>query len=233
MINLKPHKCTSTMALAIITGIAATVAVRADDSSAGDPITPQTFVWQAGVGGLMEVQLGQMAEEKGTDPSVRDFGRKMVRDHSKANEKLRKIAEKEQLVMPPTNTFAMNTNTAAGTNVFLYWSTMWDKSSAGPGNENMKGGEQMMMTLHSPTNLYYLDIARLSGLSGSSFDQAYADEMVKDHLKDMQEFQEATSQLQDKDLKKFAQKTLPTLQEHYRMAVDMRNKVYGGKAPPM
>ena len=39
-------------------------------------------------GGLAEVDLGQLASEKATNPSVKDFGTMMVKDHSAANEEL-------------------------------------------------------------------------------------------------------------------------------------------------
>src|SRR6202012_1380173 len=39
-------------------------------------------------GGMAEVQLGQLASEKGTSAGVKDFGAMMVKDHSAANLKL-------------------------------------------------------------------------------------------------------------------------------------------------
>ena len=42
--------------------------------------------------------------------------------------------------------------------------------------------------------------------------------MVKDHRTDVKEFQDAANDVKDPELKAFAQKTLPTLQEHLRMA---------------
>jgi putative membrane protein len=61
-------------------------------------------------------------------------------------------------------------------------------------------------------------IAKMSALSGAEFDRAYAKEMVKDHNKDVALFQRQASRGADADLKTFAQKTLPTLQEHLSMA---------------
>jgi putative membrane protein len=61
-------------------------------------------------------------------------------------------------------------------------------------------------------------INRLSKLQGAAFDRAYAQEMVKDHKKDIAEFQREASGGGNSTLKTFAASTLPTLQEHLRMA---------------
>ncbi|WP_239492033.1 DUF4142 domain-containing protein [Luteitalea sp. TBR-22] len=59
---------------------------------------------------------------------------------------------------------------------------------------------------------------RLSRLEGATFDKAYADEMVKDHQKDIQAYQKATRQLQHPALKTYATETLPTLEQHLDQA---------------
>ncbi|HEV7376419.1 MAG TPA: DUF4142 domain-containing protein [Pyrinomonadaceae bacterium] len=61
-------------------------------------------------------------------------------------------------------------------------------------------------------------MTKMSALNGASFDRAYAKEMVKDHNKDVALFQRKAMRGADSDLKAFAQKTLPTLQEHLSMA---------------
>ena len=55
---------------------------------------------------------------------------------------------------------------------------------------------------------------RLSKLSGAEFDRTYVDEMVKDHRKDVKEFQREADKAKDPDVKSWASKTLPTLQDH-------------------
>ena len=50
------------------------------------------FIKDAAQGGLMEVQLGQLAQEKTGNEKVKEFGKRMEQDHSKANEELKKIA---------------------------------------------------------------------------------------------------------------------------------------------
>jgi len=60
--------------------------------------------------------------------------------------------------------------------------------------------------------------ARLEKLSGKQFDQAYMRDMVKDHTKDVNEFQREANSAKDPDVKSFAQSTLPTLQDHLKEA---------------
>ena len=59
---------------------------------------------------------------------------------------------------------------------------------------------------------------RLSKMSGAEFDQEYMKHMVSDHKKDVSEFKSEASKAKDADVKQFAQKTLPVLEEHLKLA---------------
>jgi putative membrane protein len=50
--------------------------------------TDRNFVHRASNGGLAEVQLGQLAMERAASPEVKQFGQRMVTDHTKANQEL-------------------------------------------------------------------------------------------------------------------------------------------------
>ena len=65
----------------------------------------------------------------------------------------------------------------------------------------------------------------MSSKNGKDFDKAYIDDMVKDHETDVAEFEKASKNAKDADLKAWATKTLPTLQEHLKMAKDTQKKV--------
>lgn len=52
----------------------------------------EDFIKEAASGGLMEVELGKIAQQNGQDPRVTAFGAMMVRDHSKANTELKSVA---------------------------------------------------------------------------------------------------------------------------------------------
>ena len=50
---------------------------------------------KAAKGGMMEVAMGGLAEQNGKGDDVKSFGKRMVTDHSKANDELKSIAEKK------------------------------------------------------------------------------------------------------------------------------------------
>jgi putative membrane protein len=66
---------------------------------------------------------------------------------------------------------------------------------------------------------------RLAKLSGADFDRTYMDEMVKDHRKDVKEFKREADKAKDPDVKAFAVKTLPTLEEHLKQAESVHAQV--------
>jgi putative membrane protein len=66
---------------------------------------------------------------------------------------------------------------------------------------------------------------QLSSKSGAAFDKAYMSDMVKDHTKDVAEFQKASKSVKDPDLKNWATKTLPVIQDHLKMAKEVNGKL--------
>jgi putative membrane protein len=144
----------------------------------------KTFVQKAAVGGLAEVEFGKLAQQKGSSDQVKQFGSRMVEDHSKANDELKQIIS-SQGISAPTDLDAKH------------------KSA----------------------------MAKLDKLSGQQFDRAYMDDMVKDHKEDVALFRKESSSGKDSDLKSFAAKTLPTLEDHLKMAQSTDAAVKGGKTP--
>ncbi len=141
------------------------------------------FLTNAAQGGLIEVQLGQLASTKGSSESVRNFGQRMVTDHSKANDELKQLAAQKGVTIPTS----------------------------------VSHHEQSMME-------------HLQSANGKDFDKAYADHMSKDHKKDVKEFEKQAKHAKDPDLKDFAEKTLPTLQDHLKLAQSTYDAVKkGGK----
>jgi putative membrane protein len=72
-------------------------------------------------------------------------------------------------------------------------------------------------------------ITKMSQLSGPAFDKAYINGMVKNHQKDVTLFQKQTTSATDPDVKAFAAKALPTLQDHLQMATEMNASRTGTK----
>jgi len=63
-------------------------------------MNPTEFVEHAAAGGFAEVQLGKLARERAESDEVKDFAKRMVDDHTKANDELAKIAQKKNVAMP-------------------------------------------------------------------------------------------------------------------------------------
>jgi putative membrane protein len=129
------------------------------------------FMDNASQGGMVEVELGQLAQQNGQSQEVKDFGKKMVDDHSKANDELKQFASQKGVSL-----------------------------SSGL-NAKDKGTK-----------------ARLERLKGTQFDQAYMKDRVTDHKKEVAEFEKESKSAIDPDVKSWARKTLPTLQEHLKIA---------------
>ena len=65
--------------------------------------SPDTSFYRAlAEGGMTEVDLAKLAEQKTENPKIKDFAAMMVQDHSVANEKLESLAASKQVAMPRT-----------------------------------------------------------------------------------------------------------------------------------
>lgn len=149
-----------------------------DAASMDMHVNDKAFLKKAAEGNMTEVELGKLAQEKGSSPAVKEFGKRMVEDHTKANEELSSAAAKENVEIPT------------------------DVPSKGKKTRD-----------------------KLAKLSGPDFDKAYAKMMVNDHKEDVQSFTDEARLGQKPEVKTFAAKTLPTLQEHEKMAEDMQASV--------
>jgi putative membrane protein len=58
------------------------------------------FLMDAAMGGLEEVELGRLAAQQGTSEAVKQFGQRMVDDHSKANTELMTLAQTKGITLP-------------------------------------------------------------------------------------------------------------------------------------
>jgi putative membrane protein len=61
-----------------------------------------SFIEHAAQGGLMEVKMGQLAQQKGQSSEIKQFGQKLVQDHTKANAELMQIAQKKGITLEKT-----------------------------------------------------------------------------------------------------------------------------------
>src|SRR5438045_1010602 len=107
-------------------------------------VKDKTFMKKAAKGGMMEVAMGNLAAQNGQSDDVKSFGKRMVTDHSKANNELKSIASQKGVTLP-------------GKEPTLKWDS----------------------------------------------DKVYVNMMVKDHEKDLAEFQEEAKPGRDPEVNKF------------------------------
>ncbi|HVU55163.1 MAG TPA: DUF4142 domain-containing protein [Puia sp.] len=69
-----------------------------------------TFVVNAADAGMTEVQLGQLAQQKGTAKDVKDYGAMMEKDHTAAGDKLKALAAQKNITLPATISSDMQKN---------------------------------------------------------------------------------------------------------------------------
>jgi len=166
-ITIVSQFCVLTLTVAALS--VAGVAMAQDASAAKSSslsVKDKTFMRKAAKGGMMEVAMGNLAEQNGQSEDVKSFGKRMVTDHSKANDELKSIASKKGVQLPSKEP-----------------TTKW------------------------------------------SSDKAYMDAMVKDHEKDLAEFQEEAKTGSDPDVKKFAEDTAKMVQEHLDLAKETQSKL--------
>ena len=72
-------------------------------------------------------------------------------------------------------------------------------------------------------------IKDLSGKSADRFDREYADMMVEDHEKAVKLFRRQSEKGDNPELKQAAAKTLPTLEEHLKLAQDLKKQTSQSK----
>jgi putative membrane protein len=63
-------------------------------------VPDHVFLTQATLGGRAEIDLAQLAEQKARNESVREFARRMIRDHTQTNDALNRLSEGEEMPAP-------------------------------------------------------------------------------------------------------------------------------------
>lgn len=58
------------------------------------------FIAKAAQGGVAEIQLGQLAHTRATNPDLKNFASRLVLDHTKTNNELNQLASRKGLAMP-------------------------------------------------------------------------------------------------------------------------------------
>jgi putative membrane protein len=66
----------------------------------GQVMQDKMFLRKAAEGGIAEVKLGQLAAQKASSEDIKDFGQKMVDDHTKLNLEMAQVADSMGVMLP-------------------------------------------------------------------------------------------------------------------------------------
>ena len=151
---------------------AASVVNNSDSVSA----SAKSFLTDAIKGDASEIKLGQLAEKNGGSSGVKDFGKTLVTDHTKAEQQAKATAEQVGVNAPA-----------------------------------------------EPTNSAQQEYDKLAKMKGADFDKEFVSHMVKDHKKDIANFQKQAD-AKNGPVSQLAQQQLPTLQKHLQIAQSLQKK---------
>lgn len=88
---------------ATVSGLLLSAAVGAAPAAAQGTralVSDSIFIQRVSSDGLLQARLGQLAQKKGSSPSVVEFGKRMVADYAKANEELKTAAKQAAFPAP-------------------------------------------------------------------------------------------------------------------------------------
>ena len=134
-------------------------------------VADQAFMKMAAQADMTEAHIGQMAANQASQSQVKDFGQKLIHDHTDAYEQLATLAAKTGSSIPK------------GINV-----------------RKISAVEQLMK------------------LKGKQFDHQFVLEEIRDHQKAIADFKRETHRGKDPDIKAYASKMIPALEEHLSQA---------------
>lgn len=186
------------------------------------------FIKKAAHGGMIEVELGRMGVEKATNQEVKQFAQRMIDDHTRANDELMQLASSKGITIPKdmsATDHATHHQTTSDAQPQPQKEQPQPPDPPAPQKEMTGAKDKMHMDEHKAVK------DRLSKLSGAEFDQAFMEQMVKDHTQAVTLFENQATNGKDAEVKAWAAKTLPTLKEHLQLAQEIsgRTKVTPSK----
>jgi len=95
------------------------------------------FVVDAGNGGMTEVELSKLAQQKATNAKAKEYADMMVMDHSKANDELKALAKAKNVTLPDS----LNADSKK----------MWDDLNTKTGKDFDKAYVSTMVSEHKKT----------------------------------------------------------------------------------
>jgi len=147
----------------------------------------QKFVQKAMEGNQFEIQLGQLAQQKGENQEVKQLAQMLAQDHQQANQTLSKAAGGQA--------------GASG-------------AAARPGQPDAQASGSSSSGSQQLGPVFQAKLADFQKLQGAEFDEAFVMDQLADHVKSVLKYRMASQQAQNPQIKEYATQTLPKLQSH-------------------
>ena len=174
-INMKKKSITITLALCAAAAMLAPNVMAAEKDTLN--ATDVSFVKHAAASGMAEAKVAELGVKKASRADVKEFAEVLVKDHTLANEELKKLASTKGVEL----------------------SAVIEPKHAG-------------------------SFQKLEKVSGTEFDKEFLADQVSDHKKCVSNFETASNDVTDTEVKLFAVKMLPTLKAHLEKAKELAAK---------
>lgn len=209
-------------------------------SNAARQMSATEFLRQAQMSDRYEIASSRLAQEKAQKDEVKRFAQEMVRDHTRTTQELMDLMQR---VRGGAQTSGMTQGTTQGTaqgsaQGTTQGTTQGGSSASGAGTGTAAGaaqggsqGRAGLTTAQGGVQAEGLDsehqqmLQRLQSASGTEFDRMYTQQQVQAHQKAVDMFTAYSQQGENAQVKQWAAKTLPTLQQHLQRAQQLQRSL--------
>ncbi|MFC7476570.1 DUF4142 domain-containing protein [Dankookia sp. GCM10030260] len=173
-------------------------------------VTGQEFMRMVAMSDRFEVASSRLARETSQDAKVKQFAEHMVRDHTKTTQELQQLMQQLPGAGTTAGTPLPNGRESQGTQE----SGQITNAQGGPQHEGL---DERHTTL----------LQQLQAAKGAEFDRLYARQQVAAHQQAVDLFSNYSRSGDTPQLKQWAEKTLPALQEHLKLAQALQQGIQG------
>ena len=170
------------------------------------PMTADKFQQMVASSDMFEIESSKLALEKAKNDQVKQFAQRMAQDHQKTSHELMSMQS-----AGPATTSSVGGTGGQGSTAATSGSGTSAAGTHGAGGHSMSGSAKL-----DPKHAQLLD--QLRKASGDEFDRLYVTIQVQAHQEAVSLFQNYAQNGDNQQLKQWAQKTLPDLQNHLQEA---------------
>lgn len=211
------------------------------------------FVRMAAISDMFEIQSSQLAMQRSQNPQVRQFAQEMAQDHQRTTNELQQLVRQMHGAAPPpgsgstagaaprsgeggggaASSSGHGASGAHGPGAAATGSSARDGADArgsATGGGDARAETDMAQAMQIPNRLdarHQQMLRQLQMAQGAGFDRLYAQQQVEAHRSAVDMFQNYARGGDNEQLRQFAQRTLPTLEDHLRKAQQLQSAARG------